>query len=94
MVKQVNKNPPLKEIQHKLRGDLKLSKWETAPIRGGDGGLVRRGGRSFKEGGVFPGKKEGEGLFPVFNLLGNPLMDMDLRNACICSCIDGIHFTV
>ena len=51
-------------------------------------GALFEGGGSFKEGGVFPGKKE-EGLFPVFNLLGNPLMDMDLRNACICSCIDG-----
>ena len=24
------------------------------------------------------------GVFPVFSLLGNPLIDMDLRNACTC----------
>ena len=23
-------------------------------------------------------------VFPVFSLLGNPLIDMDLRNACTC----------
>ena len=26
----------------------------------------------------------GGGVFPVFSLLGNPLIDMDLRNACTC----------
>ena len=26
----------------------------------------------------------GGGGFPVFSLLGNPLIDMDLRNACTC----------
>ena len=25
-----------------------------------------------------------EGVFPVFSLLGNPFIDMDLRNACTC----------
>ena len=25
-----------------------------------------------------------DGVFPVFSLLGNPLIDMDLRNACTC----------
>ena len=25
-----------------------------------------------------------KGMFPVFSLLGNPLIDMDLRNACTC----------
>ena len=33
--------------------------------------------RSFGGGGL-------GGVFPVFSLLGNPLIDMDLRNACTC----------
>ena len=30
------------------------------------------------------GGGNGVGMFPVFSLLGNPLIDMDLRNACTC----------
>ena len=41
--------------------------------------------RGFRGGGFgVGGGVRGFGLFPVFSLLGNPLIDMDLRNACTC----------
>ena len=44
----------------------------------------RKGGGGEEVGRRWGGGGEGVGMFPVFSLLGNPLIDMDLRNACTC----------
>ena len=41
------------------------------------------GAQSLQESANLRGEGGG-GVFPVFSLLGNPLIDMDLRNACTC----------
>ena len=48
---------------------------------GGGGGPIPARISKFEGGG---GGGGGWWLFPVFSLLGNPLIDMDLRNACTC----------